>query len=1036
MGSSADVRPSNKLFVRHSMKTNFVGGLNAILSEEQKCIILKTPFSWFLELQETLKIGRNILSDLLIRWVDERGGFLFGEKLVEFNEVDVTLSLGLSLVGDKINLNDNNLLESQCQDYFDKRKGKYELDMIYEFALKNHKKLPCLDVCKLYILVGISDVLLPSRRRTVIPIMFEIVDRISDLSCYCWGRIVYDYLLSSFCKAVVAWNGGKGASNVYVDGCVYVFKVLFCDHFIPSNSCAHKYPRILHWMTISVGDNFIKGAMETGVVVENYGTSRREIGESSVKASGDEREYAAALDEVLEEQDAVIEELEQELFSLKAELLGERNDDEVGYSTPVTTHDIGNDFPGQSQCQYRVAVVIGERGSLNAEMGVIAYERVLYRKSIAAPLSWKWCSPDLINACNGSGWEQRVCAYPRGVIAYEMVCTESPSLLPCPGSGAPRCVLGSNLGVIAYERVLYRKSIAAPLSWKWCSPGLWCACVSAYPQGVIAYERVCTESPSLLPCLGSGAPHAYSLGVIAYERVCTESPSLLPCPGSGAPRCVLGSDLGVIAYERVCTESPSLLPCPGSGVPRCVLGSDLKRIDLELEWVVFLHVFHSCVSFLATMMNRISDDPRTTKQFAEEVAQATYERDFNSNPWKWAEMYIKHHDIVEDGDIKNVTHLQTGKSWSTLHLVVCIVKECFPNELGDMLLTLKDPYGTMKASLHNKVLKDPNFGPHIGLGSVRTFSAFPPNYYVNIVVRNVIKVFAADICPPTKELVMETPKPVIRPLVVEDPNIAEILRKLRNPHHLQPSSSNVADNNIGDNSNAITPGRTRKQRWTFGTQPIVSDYALAVSAYTGTSDTTTLFLINSHSWSTFGRTREQRWTFGTQPIVSDYALAVSAYTGTTDTTTLFLINNHFSHDSTVLFQPRSTSGRTREQRWTFGTQPTVSDYALAVSAYTGTSDQTTLFLINSHFSHDSTVLVQPSHCEPHTREHFWQNKGATLDFRYTAYRKQLRPGCKCLHSDLRPNHPLPHPRCWMKLSHIPKRQVVVVNKQPLMLVSA
>ncbi|WVZ10842.1 hypothetical protein V8G54_015372 [Vigna mungo] len=460
----------------------------------------------------------------------------------------------------------------------------------------------------------------------------------------------------------------------------------------------------------------------------------------------------------------------------------------------------------------------------------------------------------------------------------------------------------------------------------------------------------------------------------------------------------------------------------------------------------------------AAMMNRISDDPRTTQQFAEEVAQATYERDFNSNPWKWSEMYIKHHDIVEDGDIKNVTHLQTGKSWSTLHLVVCIVKECFPNGLGDMLLTLKDPYGTMKASLHNKVLKDPNFGPHIGLGSVRTFNAFPTNYYVNIVVRNVIKVFAADICPPTKQLVMETPKPVIRPLVVEDPNIAEILRKLRNPNHLQPSSSNVADNNIGDNFNAITSGRTREQHWTFGTQAIVSDYALASNQVT----------VNHTLGSTFGRTREQRWTFGTQaivsdyalpvrrtsgrtkeqcwtfrtqPIVSDYALAVSAYTGTSNTTTLFLINSHSSHDSTILVQPThcephtkehfwqnkgaaldfrykayrkrlrpgwSTSGITSEQRWTSGTKAIVSDYALAVSAYTGTSDTTTFFLINSHSCHHSTVLFQPSHCEPHTREHLWQNKGAAVDFRYTAYRKRLSPGCKRLRRDLRPNHPIPH----------------------------
>ncbi|BAT88801.1 hypothetical protein VIGAN_05241500 [Vigna angularis var. angularis] len=76
--------------------------------------------------------------------------------------------------------------------------------------------------------------------------MFEIVDRISDLGNYCWGRIVYHYLFRSLCKASTAWNKGEGASNVYVDGCVFVLQVWFCDRFIPSSVRVEKYPRLLH----------------------------------------------------------------------------------------------------------------------------------------------------------------------------------------------------------------------------------------------------------------------------------------------------------------------------------------------------------------------------------------------------------------------------------------------------------------------------------------------------------------------------------------------------------------------------------------------------------------------------------------------------------------------------------------------------------------------------------------------------------------------------------------------------------------------
>ncbi|KOM57723.1 hypothetical protein LR48_Vigan11g075600 [Vigna angularis] len=83
-------------------------------------------------------------------------------------------------------------------------------------------------------------------------------------------------------------------------------------------------------------------------------------------------------------------------------------------------------------------------------------------------------------------------------------------------------------------------------------------------------------------------------------------------------------------------------------------------------------------------MNRISDDQRTTQQFAEEVAQATYDRDFNSNAWKWVELFFQHHVLVSDGDMKNLNQLDSAKSVARLPFVACLIKECKPNGLGDM----------------------------------------------------------------------------------------------------------------------------------------------------------------------------------------------------------------------------------------------------------------------------------------------------------------------------------------------------------------
>ncbi|KOM52257.1 hypothetical protein LR48_Vigan09g091600 [Vigna angularis] len=171
----------------------------------------------------------------------------------------------------------------------------------------------------------------------------------------------------------------------------------------------------------------------------------------------------------------------------------------------------------------------------------------------------------------------------------------------------------------------------------------------------------------------------------------------------------------------------------------------------------------------AAFLNRTNTkEPKSTQEFARDVAHATYERDFNSNAWKWAQMFIEHHDLVTDGKFENVNSLNEAKSSQVLPFVACILKECKLNGLGDMQLTIK----------------------------IQSFSAFEINYYLNIVHRNVVKVFPAEICPPTIELVKETPKPVIRlPMWAEnDKNVDDILRKFVPPSH-QPSSSKEPNNN-------------------------------------------------------------------------------------------------------------------------------------------------------------------------------------------------------------------------------------------------
>ncbi|KOM36716.1 hypothetical protein LR48_Vigan03g009700 [Vigna angularis] len=46
----------------------------------------------------------------------------------------------------------------------------------------------------------------------------------------------------------------------------------------------------------------------------------------------------------------------------------------------------------------------------------------------------------------------------------------------------------------------------------------------------------------------------------------------------------------------------------------------------------------------AAMLNRQTDEPKSTQEFVNDIAKATFDRDFKSNPWIWAEKFIKHHD--------------------------------------------------------------------------------------------------------------------------------------------------------------------------------------------------------------------------------------------------------------------------------------------------------------------------------------------------------------------------------------------------------
>ncbi|GKA00906.1 GPCR kinase [Tanacetum coccineum] len=81
------------------------------------------------------------------------------------------------------------------------------------------------------------------------------------------------------------------------------------------------------------------------------------------------------------------------------------------------------------------------------------------------------------------------------------------------------------------------------------------------------------------------------------------------------------------------------------------------------------------------------------------------------------------------------------------------VKSCYPNAIGDLTVTMKDLSGTIPGTIHYKAIgddgygKDNNVGTALILANISVFSPKPSMHYLNITMRNVVKVFCKDTVP-------------------------------------------------------------------------------------------------------------------------------------------------------------------------------------------------------------------------------------------------------------------------------------------------
>jgi len=77
---------------------------------------------------------------------------------------------------------DEVVIESVCRNIFSEM--KVTVGVIYNYLLNHSKCVVVNDFCRLYILICISEFLLPNRSATVFPILFKIVDDLKSLCQY------------------------------------------------------------------------------------------------------------------------------------------------------------------------------------------------------------------------------------------------------------------------------------------------------------------------------------------------------------------------------------------------------------------------------------------------------------------------------------------------------------------------------------------------------------------------------------------------------------------------------------------------------------------------------------------------------------------------------------------------------------------------------------------------------------------------------------------------------------------------------------
>ncbi|XP_068475091.1 uncharacterized protein [Phaseolus vulgaris] len=229
---------------RHNCRSKRLAVVNMVITLQQKSIIQSTPFGWLLFVREDIKLSRELLS------------------------------VGLRVGGRKIDLRKSSII-SHIRSFFEE--GHVIVEMIYSVILKLGNDISSEDFCKLYVLLGLSEFILPTRLGLVHDGLFNLVDDLDKLDMYNCGGLVCEILVDSLCSAS-KWITRGNMSYIHVDGCVYLLQIWAMEHLF-------SYKR---QMDVRVGDHELERGLRKNKVLVELCASNEELCSKFVEEAFDQ----------------------------------------------------------------------------------------------------------------------------------------------------------------------------------------------------------------------------------------------------------------------------------------------------------------------------------------------------------------------------------------------------------------------------------------------------------------------------------------------------------------------------------------------------------------------------------------------------------------------------------------------------------------------------------------------------------------------------------------------------------------------------